>query len=341
MTAKPTPDIPGNNAAGHNAHTGAKPLTPLVVTREEAGQKLLQYLTRRLGREVPGAAILRAIRKGEVRVDGGRKQPFFRLAEGQQVRVPPFTRAAAEQAAGPAPEHTPSAPETPALDILFEDADLLAVLKPAGLCSHAGTRHSDSVAGRLAARHAGAAFTPGLGHRLDKDTSGILLAGKTYAALRRLNELFATGGVKKTYLAWVDGVWPEAGEPQLLEDVLERQDLAHGAADRKKVQRADEGKIARCEVTTLVRKRSATLLMVRLLTGRTHQIRVQLATRGHAVISDAVYGRKVRGLPMLLHAVCLRLPERALFAPPPAHGWSGPFALPGKLLDELRERLGA
>lgn len=314
---------------------GASPTRqPLAVSPEEAGQKLLQFLTRRLAGAVPGSALLKAIRTGQVRVDGGRKQPFFRLAAGQEVRVPPFQTA-------PPQDQSPQTSQP--LDILYEDHALIAVAKPAGLCAHAGTRHPDSVADRLKALYAGAPFLPVLAHRLDKDTSGILLAAKSYAELRRLGDLFASGGVAKTYLAWVDGAWPGRAT-ELLEDALDRLDLAEGGAEgRRKIVRAEAaaggaGKQARCEVTPLVRKRAATLLQVRLLTGRTHQIRVQLSLRGHAIISDAVYGRKVRGLGMMLHALSLRLPERALFLPPP---WSGPFALPEALLAGLRESLGA
>lgn len=314
---------------------------PLVVTPEEAGQKLLQFLQRRLGREVPGSALLRVIRTGQVRVDGGRKKPFFRLAAGQEVRVPPLSGIVAEMpAAAPAETTDASCAEAPGLDILLETPGLVAVRKPAGLCSHAGTRHKDSVADRLKAMYRGAPFSPVLTHRLDKDTSGILLAAKSYAELRRLNDLFATGGVSKTYLAWVDGVWPGKG-PELMEDRLDRLELAAGQVQgRKKILEAHEGegKSARAEARPLLHKRQATLMLVRLFTGRTHQIRVQLSLRGHPVISDSVYGRKVRGLPMLLHALCLRLPERVLFAPPP---WAGPFALPGRLLDELRASLTA
>jgi len=318
---------------------------PLVVTQAEAGQKLLQFLTRRFNGEVPGSALLRAIRTGQVRVDGGRKQPFFRLAEGQLVRVPPLTVAAKDST----PETTPAggssgqqstATSAAPLTILFENADLIAVAKPAGLCSHAGTRHKDSVADRLKALYAGTDFLPVLAHRLDKDTSGILLAAKSYTELRRLGDLFALGsaggGVKKSYLAWVDGAWPGKG-PEVLEDRLDRLELAENeVAGRKKIVRGqtdDAGKLARCEVTAIVRKRQATLMLVRLFTGRTHQIRVQLSLRGHPVISDSVYGRKVRGVPMLLHALRLDLPERSLFLPPP---WSAPFAIPARELEALR-----
>lgn len=321
---------------------------PLTVRPEEAGQKLLQFLLRRFAGGVPGSALLRAIRTGQVRVDGGRKKPFFRLSAGQQVRVPPFDvpaipprdDAATSAAPSAATPTLPGEDAAPGLDILFENDGWVAVRKPAGLCSHAGTRHRDSVADRLREAYAGAAFIPVLTHRLDKDTSGILLAAKTYAELRRLNELFAARGVSKTYLAWVDGVWPQ-DQPLLMEDVLARLDVAQSAGDRRKARRAgadDAGKVARAEARPILRKRSATLLLVRLLTGRTHQIRAQLSMRGHPVISDAVYGRKVRGVPLLLHALCLRLPEGALFAEP---DWTGPFALPKKLAAALRAELTA
>jgi 23S rRNA pseudouridine955/2504/2580 synthase len=334
---------PGSTGTPSAGPTPQGARAPLVVRPEEAGQKLLQFLQRRLGGQVPGSALLRVIRTGQVRVDGGRKKPFFRLAAGQEVRVPPLERLATEEAAPALSAAAAGAQDqAPGLSLLFDSHGYVAVRKPAGLCSHAGTRHKDSVADRLKARFAGAAFLPVLVHRLDKDTSGILLAAKTYAELRRLNDLFAARGVVKTYLAWVDGAWPGKG-PEVLEDRLElledRLDLAKGGGnDRRKVLAAtgDEGKTARCEVRPLVRKRQATLLLVRLFTGRTHQIRVQLSLRGHPVISDAVYGRKVRGLPMLLHSLCLRLPERALFAPPE---WAGPFALPDKLVEELRRTL--
>jgi len=332
--------LPKDSAPENSVPTpAAADRAPLIVREEEAGQKLLQFLQRRFGREVPGSALLRIIRTGEVRVDGGRKKPFFRLGAGQAVRVPPLTFSAI--VAAPAPTGPAQAGQTPTgLDILFESPGYVAVRKPAGLCSHAGTRHKDSVADRLKAMYAGAPFSPVLTHRLDKDTSGILLAAKSYLELRRLNDLFATGGVSKTYLAWVDGVWPGDG-PEMMEDRLDRLDLAEApgkSGDRKKVLAAaeGEGKAAKAEVRPLVRKRQATLLLVRLFTGRTHQIRVQLSLRGHPVISDTVYGRKIRGVPMLLHALCLRLPERTLFDAPP---WAGPFALPGRLLGQLQAQL--
>ena len=157
------------------------PVQTFTVTAEEAGQKLLQYLARRLGRDVPPAALQRFIRTGQVRVDGKRAKPFNRLAMGQLVRVPPY------EPGGPGPG-TPrppgaSPPETvPALDILHEDADLLVLVKPAGLPVHPGSGHATALTTILHARDPGAPFKPTPAHRLDRDTTGILLVAKSYRA---------------------------------------------------------------------------------------------------------------------------------------------------------------
>ncbi|WP_022663413.1 RluA family pseudouridine synthase [Paucidesulfovibrio longus] len=321
-------------------------VTTLTVSRAEDGQKLLQYLERRLRGAVPRSAIQKWIRTGQVRVDGGRKKPFDRIAEGQLVRIPPYDAPAPEgQERGKdrkpdaldAGSRTGSRKPAPGLRVVHEDDDLVVLAKPAGLPAHGGTGHDDSVAARLAARHAGSDFAPTLAHRLDRDTSGLLLAAKTYNKLRELNDLIASGGLRKTYLAWVRGRWPHAGEITL-EDRLEKS----GAPGEERVT-AGSGKVALARVRPLLLpdadcgEKGVSLLAVTLLTGRTHQIRVQLAERGHPIVGDRKYGlqdgrnakKNISNSAMYLHAFQLVLPGLELRLPPP---WQGRYAVPEHIL---------
>ena len=156
---------------------------------------------------------MRWLRTGQVRLDSRRCKPFVLVAEGQDVRIPPFLP---EESQPPVPHGVPP------LEIIFQDRDMLAVNKPAGLPSQPGTGHADSVATRLRAMFADADFIPAPVHRLDRDTTGVLLAGTTHAALKQLSRDFAQSRIRKTYLAWVRGIWPHTGE-MLLEDSLEKQ----------------------------------------------------------------------------------------------------------------------
>ena len=283
----------------------------LTVTRAEAGQKLLQYLARRTGQ--PDRLIHKWIRTGQVRVDKGRKKPFDRIEAGQTVRIPPYTPGEAKGA--PAPAIVDG--EAGRLVVAYEDDALLAVAKPAGLAAHGGDGVTDSVVARLRAMFAGASFMPTLAHRLDRDTSGLLLAAKSYESLRELNDLFASNGVAKVYLAWVDGRWAEP-DGTLLEDVMEKR----GAPGQERV-RTGSGKTALARVNTLATEKDRSLVAVRLLTGRTHQIRVQLASRGHPVIGDKKYGDgRSRGA-MRLHCYALRAGEKTLSLKP---AWTGKWA---------------
>ncbi len=400
---------------------------PLVVTAAEAGQKLVQYLQRRCG--APQSAIQRWVRTGQVRINGGRCKPFDRVGEGDVVRVPPFALADADgrNAAGPGRgPHGPdgeqtgpqgggngvvgkagpsSLPQLPALPppppVVGRAEGLLVLLKPAGLAVQPGTGHDDCVTARLAAHHAGADFLPTPAHRLDRDTSGLLLVATSYARLRQLSDAFAAReGLVKEYLAWTTGRWPHEG-PLTLHDRLEKQ----GEPGRQKVRRAagadtdrtvsdtdvgrhasdtdvgrhasdtdvgrhasdtdvgryasdtdlgryasdtdlgrhasdtdvgryasdtdlgryasdtDVGRYAACTVTPLRRGNAASLLLVRLHTGRTHQIRVQLAERGHPIMGDRKYGGPACDQGMLLHAVRLTLPDGERFTALP--DWTG------------------
>ena len=288
----------------HSKNTGT-----LLVSRAEAGQKLLNFLQRRIN--APSSDFHRWIRTGQVRVNGGRAKAFDRLNEGDAVRVPPFAEPLPAGSAKSDMPHAPEAPRGGRLDIVFENEDVIVIAKPAGLPVQGGTGHSDSIASRLAGERARADFVPAPVHRLDKDTSGLLVAGKTYAAVRLLTDALAGRGGKtprKEYLAWTEGAWPY-GEARELSDYLAKDEKAKRMRSASRDEA--EAREARCVVTPLEKRRihgqEHTLVLVRLLTGRTHQIRIQLALRGHPIAGDPWYGESSReGLK--LHAFRLELP---------------------------------
>ena len=284
------------------------------VTQAEAGQKLINFLRRRLKAGVPHSALMRWIRTGQVRVDGHRAKPFLRLAENMIVRIPPHEPGASEPEAGGA--------TSPALAIVFEDQDLLVIAKPQGLPVHGGSRHTISLHSLLAARHPAATFAPTPAHRLDKDTSGLVLVALSYACLAKLHELMRQRRVAKTYLAWVHGRLP-LSRVLLLKDELEKT----GAPGRERVT-VGGGKESLAEALALRHQGQTSLVAIRLITGRTHQIRVQLAARGHAILGDRKYGqgRNAAQEPgcLLLHAWRIALPGTSYALAP---DWPEPYAV--------------
>ncbi len=208
------------------------------------------------------------------------------------------------------------------LPVLRETETLLVINKPAGLPVHTGSGWTDSVQTRLSARYAGTAFVPTLAHRLDRDTSGVLLAAKTYRTLAALHEAFRSRELVKIYLAWVYGEWTlsTVGQPVEMRDALAKS----GLAGQQKVH-TGEGKAARLEATALSIEKGRTLLAIQLFTGRTHQIRAQLSSRGHPIVGDGKYGggrSTGQRMPMLLHAWKLSVDGQEFCAPPPwPEGW--------------------
>ena len=288
---------------------------PIRVTAAEAGQKLLQFLSRRF--DEPQGVLHRWIRTGQVRINGGRVKPFDRVELDDEIRVPPFAGAsgkAAEAKAVPvAGKGLPPA--------VAETDDVIVFCKPSGLPVHPGTGHTDSLTTRLEAAFAGAAFVPAPVHR---ETSGLLLVGKTYAAVRRLSAALAAhdGNVVKEYLAWVRGECPWA-RPRRLRDALAKRVTADRGREKVVAGKgaADE-KPASLTVRCLEVREGRSLVLVRLHTGRTHQIRVQLSERGFPLVGDVKYGGPRCEDGLKLHAVRLRVGKDVYTALPP---WTGPW----------------
>lgn len=293
------------------------------VEPAEAGQKLLQFLARRFQQSIPLSALQRWIRTGQVRVNGARARPGTRIESGQEIRIPPHTLGA----------KTALAPVAADLTVLLETEDLLLLAKPPGLPVHPGRGHADSIATRLKTRYAASSWMPTPVHRLDRDTSGLLAAAKSYEQLRQLHEFWRSGQVRKAYLAWVRGR-AEWDEPVLITDLAAKMRVH--AQERMVL---GQGKRLVSLIRTIVRQDRASLALIAPLTGRTHQIRVQLAGQGHPLLGDRKYGgpgRKIRETQwgrrdeMLLHAWYLAWPgfEHALLP-----RWPAPWSTDG-LIDE-------
>lgn len=250
------------------------------VDSERAGQRLDNFLLGEL-KGVPRSHVYRLIRSGQVRVNSGRATPSYRLKAGDRVRVPPV---AARVTAPPAA--TPENLDWLERCIIFEDERLLVIDKPAGLAAHGGSNVSLGAIEALRLLRP-AAKDLELAHRLDRDTSGVLLLAKRRSALRVLHELLREGRVEKRYLTLVKGQWPE-GTTTVDAPLVTRR---VGGEAKAKVDA--EGKEARSHFTVIDRYgKTASFLEVAIETGRTHQIRVHAAHAGHPVAGDERYGDK-------------------------------------------------
>jgi len=253
----------------------------LTVDEESAGQRLDNFLIRHL-KGVPKTHVYRIIRSGEVRVNKGRASADTRIESGDVVRLPPvrISDKVAEKAARPAPGR-----EFP---LLLEDDALMAIDKPAGVAVHGGSGVSFGVIEQLRQARPLAKLLE-LVHRLDRETSGILLVAKKRSALKHVQDQFRERETGKTYLALVQGQWPE--KLKVIDSALHKFLLPDGERRVRVTSNEDpDGMRSITLVKVAERWDTCTLLEVTIKTGRTHQIRVHLASQGHAIAGDDKYG---------------------------------------------------
>ncbi len=249
------------------------------IDDQEQGQRLDKVLARLLP-GVPRSRIFRLIRRGEVRVNGRRASPELRLAAGDSVRLPPVREVAPD-----APRRVPTGMiEAIERAIIHEDERLLVLDKPGGMAVHGGSGLSFGVIEAL--RAARPSQTLELAHRLDRDTSGLLMVAKRSSALRALHALLRDGMVQKSYLALVSGHW-NLGHKRI--DAPLRTDLRVGGERTVKVDAHGKNALTEFKLIEHYGAR-ASLLEAIIHTGRTHQIRVHAAYCGHPVAGDAKYG---------------------------------------------------
>ncbi|HDR1319154.1 23S rRNA pseudouridine(955/2504/2580) synthase RluC [Pasteurella multocida] len=254
----------------------------LTISEDEAGQRIDNYLLAKL-KGVPKSLIYRILRKGEVRVNKGRIKPEYKLQANDIVRVPPVRISEKEQAPISTKLNKVSQLEN---QILFEDECLLVLNKPSGIAVHGGSGLSFGVIEALRTLRPDARFLE-LVHRLDRDTSGILLVAKKRSALRSLHEQLREKTVQKDYLALVRGQWQS--HCKVVKAPLLKNELSSG---ERIVRVSEQGKPSETRFSIEERYEYATLVKASPVTGRTHQIRVHTQYAGHPIALDDKYGDK-------------------------------------------------
>lgn len=268
------------------------------IDESAVGQRIDNYLLK-VCKGVPKSHVYRILRSGEVRVNGGRIGPTYRLNEGDEVRIPPVRVAQ--------PERTTPAPAGRPLPVVFEDDALLVIDKPAGKAVHGGSGVSFGVIEQLRSQRPQARMLE-LAHRIDRETSGLLIIAKKRTVLKALHDMMREGQIEKHYLTLVAGRWHNA--LQHIKFPLYKYLTPEG---ERRVRVSEEGKPSHSIVRLRERWAEYSLLDVELKTGRTHQIRVHLAHVGFPLCGDDKYGDfalnkalETRGLKrMFLHAARL------------------------------------
>jgi 23S rRNA pseudouridine955/2504/2580 synthase len=261
------------------APTGGSGVSHVVASADDAGQRLDNWLLRRM-KGVPKSHVYRILRKGEVRVNGKRAKPEYRVEAGDDVRLPPV-RTAEQVGPSRVPDGLIRAMEAA---VVFQDDDVIALAKPPGVAVHGGSGLSFGVIEALRASRPDETLE--LVHRLDRDTSGLLLVARNRRSLRTLHELIREGRFEKTYLALVKGPWNFGRKTiDVPLDVRGKQ----GGERMVKVREGGKESESTFEPVDFYGP-TATLMKVDIATGRTHQIRVHAGFAGHPIAGDDKYG---------------------------------------------------
>ncbi len=269
----------------------AQPVHRIELVADAAGERLDVFVVRRVP-ALTRARVQRLIAGGQVAVAGHRARASLRLDAGQQVSVdvPPATDA------------TAAAEEIP-LDVVYEDSDLVAVNKPPGMTVHPSPGHTTATLVNAILAHChdlsgiGGVLRPGIVHRLDRDTSGVILIAKNDEAHNAIARQLKERTVEKTYVALVEGT------PTPAEGVIDAP-IARDPRNRQRMTVLEDGRASVTHYRLVERLPGTSLLEVRPKTGRTHQIRVHLAAIGHPIVGDRVYGKPSKLVArQFLHAV--------------------------------------